>query len=242
MKRGVWIALLAAVAFVVIVLVRLPAAWLIPGGQLPGCAGLDGSLWSGTCEGLSVSGTPVGDVSWQLLPLRLLRGRLGLHLTVRGPATATADVELALGGNLTVRNIVADAPLDPRLMPGIPSTLHGQAHLELALAQIEHGVITRLQGRIEARDLEDRSGADTPLGSYVLIFPGSPGEQIGKLHDLDGPLALEGTLRLTREPGFVLEGLIAPRRGAAPEIVNNIRFLGSPDASGRRPFTLSGTF
>ena len=242
MKRGVWIALLAAVTFVVIVLARLPVAWLIPTGQLPGCAGLDGSLWSGTCEGLTVGDAPVGDVSWQLLPLRLLIGRLALHLTVHGPATASADVELSSGARLSARNIVADAALDPKLMPGVPASLHGQAHLELALAEVEHGIVTQLRGRIEARNLEDRSGANTPLGSYVIIFPGGPGEQIGKLHDLDGPLALEGTLRLTREPGFVLEGLIAPRRGAAPEIVSNIRFLGSPDASGRRPFSLSGTF
>jgi len=241
-KRGVWITLLAAVTFVVIVLARLPVAWLIPTGQLPGCAGLDGSLWSGTCEGLTVGDAPVGDVSWQLLPLRLLIGRLALHLTVHGPATASADVELSSGARLSARNIVADAALDPKLMPGVPASLHGQAHLELALAEVEHGIVTQLRGRIEARNLEDRSGANTPLGSYVIIFPGGPGEQIGKLHDLDGPLALEGTLRLTREPGFVLEGLIAPRRGAAPEIVSNIRFLGSPDASGRRPFSLSGTF
>jgi hypothetical protein len=241
-KRGFWIGLLAAVAFVVVVLVRLPAAWIVPAGQLQACAGLDGSLWSGTCEGLTVSGTPVGDVSWQLLPLRLLRGRLALHLTVRGPASASADVELAPGGALTARNIVADAALDPKLMPGVPPSLHGQAHIELARAQIEHGIITQLEGRIEARNLEERTDANTPLGSYVLIFPGGPGEQIGKLHDLDGPLALEGTLRLTREPGFELEGLIAPRRGAAPEIVSNIRFLGAPDASGRRQFSLSGTF
>jgi hypothetical protein len=151
-------------------------------------------------------------------------------------------VELAYGGRLTARNIIADAPLDSKLMPGVPPSLHGQAHLELALAQIEHGIITQLKGRIEAHNLEDRSGANTPLGSYVIIFPGGSGEQVGRLRDLDGPLALEGSLRLTSEPGFVLEGLIAPRRGAAPEIVNNIRFLGSPDASGRRPFSLSGTF
>lgn len=242
MKRGFWIALLAAVAFVVIVIARLPAAWIIPAGQVQGCAGVDGSLWSGTCAGLTVGGTPVGDVSWELLPLRLLLGRLALHLTVHGAASASADVELAYGGRLTARNIIADAPLDSKLMPGVPPSLHGQAHLELALAQIEHGIITQLKGRIEAHNLEDRSGANTPLGSYVIIFPGGSGEQVGRLHDLDGPLALEGSLRLTSEPGFVLEGLIAPRRGAAPEIVNNIRFLGSPDASGRRPFSLSGTF
>ncbi|HYB32410.1 MAG TPA: type II secretion system protein N [Steroidobacteraceae bacterium] len=242
MRRGVWIGLLAAVAFAAVVLVRLPAAWIIPAGRTQGCASVDGSLWSGGCTGLTVGGTPVGDVSWDLLPLRLLRGRLAAHVTVHGAANASADVELGFAQRVTARNIVADAPLDPSLMPGVPPSLHGQAHLELALVEIEHGIIMQLQGRIEARNLEDRSDANTPLGSFVLVFPGGSGEPVGKLHDLDGPLALEGTLRLTRAPGFELEGLIAPRRGAAPAIVSNIRFLGSPDASGRRPFSLAGTF
>jgi len=244
-KRGVWIALLAAVAFVAIVIARMPAAWFVPTGRgALSCSGVDGSLWSGTCTDLTVSGTPVGDVGWELHPLRLLAGKLAAHVNVaRGAASARADVELGFGERLTARNVVADLPLDPRIIPGVPPTLHGRAHVELALAQLERGAIRQLQGRIEAHDLEDRSGANTPLGSYVVTFPGGSGEQVGKLRDLDGPLALEGTLRLTQSPpGFELEGLIAPRRGAPPEIVNNIRFFGSPDASGRRPFSLSGTF
>ena len=243
MKRGFWIALLAAVAFAVILLARMPAEWLIPGSVRGFCGTLEGSLWSGSCVGLVVSGTPVGDISWTLEPSRLLGGGLAAHMDLtRSEANASADVELGFGGRITARNLVADVPLDPKLLPGIPSSLHGRAHLDLALAQIQHGIITQLEGRIEAHDLEDRSGADTPLGSYVVTFPGGSGEQVGKLHDLEGPLALEGTLRVTREPGYVLEGFIAPRRDAPPELVNNIRFLGAPDASGRRPFSLSGTF
>jgi len=245
-KRGLWIALLAAVAFAVIVLARMPAAWFVPTARGAGsCESVEGSLWSGTCTDLTVSGTPVGDVSWELHPLRLLAGKLAAHVkAVSGAASASADVELGFGQRLTARNLVADLPLDPKTMPGVPATLRGRAHAELALAQLEHGVITQLQGRVEAHDLEDRSGGgETPLGSYVVTFPGGSGDQVGKLRDLEGPLALEGTLRLTRAPpGFELEGLIAPRRGAPPEIVNNIRFFGSPDASGRRPFSLSGTF
>jgi general secretion pathway protein N len=243
-KRGLWIALLAAVAFAVIFVARMPAEWFIPSSSAWGsCGSIEGSLWSGSCGGLIVSGTPVGDVSWTLEPSRLLRGRLAAHVNLtRGAASASADVEMGFGGRITARNLVADVPLDPKVLPGVPTSLTGRAHLELAMAQIEHGSLTQIEGRIEAHDLEDRSGADTPLGSYVVTFPGGSGDQVGKLHDLEGPLALEGTLRLTREPGYVLEGLIAPRRGAPPELVNNIRFLGAPDASGRRPFSLSGTF
>jgi len=221
-KRPLWIALLAAVAFVAIVLARMPAAWVVPARASQwACASIDGSLWSGACGGLTVSGTPFGDLSWELHPLRLAAGRLAAHVTLsHGPADAAADVELTFGQRLTARNVVADLPLDPALLPSVPPNLHGRAHLELALAQVQHGIIRQLQGRIEVRS----------------------GDPIGALRDLEGPLALEGTLRLTPAPGFELEGVIAARRGAPPELVNSLRFLGSPDATGRRPFSLSGTF
>jgi general secretion pathway protein N len=239
-------ALLGAVVFVAVVIARMPADWIIPANGAAGsCASIEGSLWSGSCAGLVIRGISVGDVSWTLRPWRLFAGELAAHVNVRrATATASADVELGIGGSVTAHNVVADAPLDSGVIPGIPQSLHGRAHVELALAQVRRGIITQLEGRIEARDLEDRSNADTPLGSYLVTFPGggNGGEPTGKLRDLDGPLALEGTLRLTPQPGFELEGLIAPRRGAAPELVNNIRFLGSPDAAGRRPFSMSGTF
>jgi hypothetical protein len=243
-KRPLWIALLAAAAFVAIVLARMPAAWVVPArGAQWACASLDGSLWSGTCAGLTVSGTPLGDLSWELHPLRLAAARLAAHLTLsHGPADAAADVELTFGQRITVRNLVADLPLDPALLPSVPPNLHGRAHVELALVQVQHGIIRQLQGRIEARNLEERSGNNTALGSYSVSFPGGSGDPVGTLRDLEGPLALEGTLRLTPAPGFELEGVIAARRGAPPELVNSLRFLGSPDATGRRPFSLSGTF
>jgi hypothetical protein len=121
-------------------------------------------------------------------------------------------------------------------------TLSGRAHLDLALAQLEGGVLRELEGRIEVHDLMERSGRATPLGSYVVTFPGGPGEPTGKLRDLEGPLAVEGTVKLTREAGYEVEGLVATRAGAPPELVNNLMFLGSPDATGRRPFNLAGTF
>lgn len=244
------IALIAAVAFAAIVLARMPAAWLVPTrGAWGSCTSVEGSLWSGLCAALRVQGTPIGDVSWQLHPARLLAARLAAHVAVaRGEGTLNADVELGVGGHVTLRQVLADLPLDPAVIPGLGPELRGRAHVELTLAQIEHGVITRLEGRIEARDLVERTGSSTPLGSYELTFPGGGEPLTGKLRDLSGPLALEGTLRLTRAPGYVLQALIAPRSGAPAEIVNTLAqwsalgFLGPPDATGRRSFSLEGTF
>jgi hypothetical protein len=243
-KRGGWVAVAAAAVFVVVLVARMPASWLIPtSGANALCASVDGSLWSGSCSAMSIAHNPVGDVSWELHPLRLFLGQLAVHATaVHGTAQASADVELSFGQRITARKLVGDLPLDPAIIPGLPASLRGQAHFDLPLARLEHGIVTQLQGRIEVHDLEDRSGEATALGSYVIEFPAAAaGEPVGKLHDLDGPLAVEGTMRLTRQPGFDLQGEVTARPGAPPELINNIRFLGSPNALGRRPFGISGT-
>ena len=103
-------------------------------------------------------------------------------------------------------------------------------------------MLAQLKGTIEVHDLEDRAGNVTPLGSYAVSFPGGDGEPVGQIRDLGGPLSLQGTLRLPRQGGYELQGTVATRPEASPELINNLRFLGSPDAAGRRQFSLTGTF
>jgi Type II secretion system (T2SS), protein N len=244
-KRALWISLAGLVAFAAVLVARLPADWIVPSGpRAPfACTTLEGTLWSGTCGGLILQGRPYGELSWELQPLKLLRARVGAHLTLSAPAAqATADAEFGLGGTLTARNVRAELTLDPKLLPGVPPQLHGQAHLDLPLVLLKGGALTQLKGTIEAHDLEDRAGHVTPLGSYAVSFPGGDGEPVGQIKDLGGPLSLQGTLRFPRQGGYDLEGFVATRPEAAPELINNLRFLGSPDASGRRQFTMTGTF
>jgi general secretion pathway protein N len=240
--RPLWIALAAAAAFAVILLSRLPASWVVPRSGVIACASPDGTLWSGSCGGLSVERLALGDLTWDLAPLRLLTGTLAAHVAASGPVTGSADVAYGVGGSLTLRNVVTDFKLDPRQIPHLPPQLRGNVHTDLALVRLEHGRIAELKGRIEAHDLSQRTGRVTPLGDYALTFPGGGTEPVGTLVDLGGPLAVEATLRLTNPPGYVLEGQVAPRADAAPELVGNLQFLGSPDAAGRRPFSIAGTF
>jgi general secretion pathway protein N len=242
-RRTFWIVLLAAAAFAVIVLTRLPASWLMPAGGSAGfaCASVDGSLWSGACNGLVVQHAALGDLTWDLRPARLLTGALAARVTLaHGPISLRGDVALGLGHRLTLRNLTADLPIDHRTLPQVPRELSGTLHVQLALARIEQGAVTELQGRLEARDLLDSQGRSTPLGSYALTFAGP--DLTGQLQDLGGPLAVSGTVRLTPAPGYAVQGLVAARPGATPELANNLQYLGSADPQGRRPFSMAGTF
>jgi general secretion pathway protein N len=244
-KRTVWITLAALVAFAAILIARMPASWLLPSGPNAPftCASIEGSLWSGACEGLIFQRMALGDLGWEFAPLQLLRGRLGAHVTLTHEAArASGDVEVGLSGKLTVRDVLADLPLDPRVLPAVPPQMHGDVHADLSLLELKGPVITQLKGTLEARNLEDRSGHPTALGSYVVTFPGGEGEPLGQLRDTGGPLSVSGTLRLTRSGGFDVQALVAPRADAPPELASNLKFLGSPDAAGRRQFSMSGSF
>jgi general secretion pathway protein N len=242
-RRTPWLVLLAVVTFALIVLTRLPASWVLPSGGNAAfsCASIDGSVWSGVCSGMVVQRLALGDLTWELKPAQLLTGALAAHVTLaHGPISARGDVALGLGDRLTLRNLTADLPIDSHALPQVPRDLSGSLHVDLALARIEKGAISDLQGRLEARDLVNSRGRATPLGSYALTFPGS--SLTGQLQDLGGPLAVSGTVRLTPGPGYAVDGLVAARPGAPPELVNNLLYLGSADAQGRRPFSMAGTF
>ena len=59
---------------------------------------------------------------------------------------------------------------------------------------------------------------------------------------MGGPLALDATLQLTHDPGYVLQGQVAARPSAPAQLADQLKYLGTPDSSGRRPFSLAGTF
>ena len=137
MKRTVGITLAAILAFAAILIARMPASWLMPQGPK--------AAFSCTADrGFPVerivrrthfpAHCPLGDVSWELAPLKLLLARLAAHVTLtREAAHASADVEVGLSGRLTARNLIADLPLDPKLMPGLPPKMSGDAHAAAGL-------------------------------------------------------------------------------------------------------------
>lgn len=241
-----WIGALALLAFAVILLARFPAAWAV--GALPhelSCDAVDGTVWNGACSGLMLRHQQlIGDLIWQLRPARLLAGRLAAHVELAQAGDFLhGDVELAPDGRVLARDVHASLHLNPAIMPQLPGGVRGTARADLARVEFKGRRLLDLRGRIEVQDLTQTAGATTPLGSYALSFagPDSGGALVGALRDLGGPLALDGTLRVTPEPGFVLDGTVATRSTASADLVRQLQMLGAPDAQGRRSFSIADT-
>jgi general secretion pathway protein N len=245
-KRTILLIVCVVLVFAGFVIARLPASWVMPGPKSGmACSEVDGSVWNGSCTGLTVQQQPVGDLSWEVHAMRLLSGRINADVVVTRPTgTIRANVESGFDKKIVARDVLVDLPVDQELAAALPPNLRGlrgKLHAQLAYLRVDGQIIRAIEGIVEAHDLSD---GDQKWGSYSVTFPpATAGDPVGQLKDLgSGPLAVEGSLKLTPAPGFDLQGLVAARPSASPDLVQNLRFLGSPDAQGRRQFSLESSF
>jgi general secretion pathway protein N len=239
--------ILAATGFVLVLILRFPARWISP--LLPHgvhCQQLDGSAWSGTCTGFTNGVASLGELSWDLHPLQLLRGRLELHIDLTNQANyLRGDVALGFGGSWHATDVSLDLPLTSALVSSLPAGVHARLSGKLARIEWTGKFLADLQGELDVQDFIGSQGA--AFGNYQAIFApksasASTDMPTAVVHDTGGPLALDATLQLNHDPGYVLEGRIAARSSASPDIADLLKYFGSPDAAGRRPFSLMGTF
>jgi hypothetical protein len=243
--------LIAAAAFAVALVVKLPLSWaarFLPNSIA--CSQPAGSLWNGHCAALQVrraAGVPpllLGDTHWKLQPASLLRAQLALDVQVqREDAQAAALVVVGIGGSIVVRGLQADAPLDPTLLPGLPPNWRGRLQVANGQLRVRKGTLTFVAGVVTARDLVAQGPSPTSYGNYELSFtpePGGPALPIGQLRDLGGPLQVDGTLQVTPSMTWELNGHVLARPEANAQLARELQYLGSPDAQGRRVFSARG--
>lgn len=247
-SRPLRLALLAIVAFAVVLLLRWPLGWALP--LLPKsvhCEWPAGTLWNGHCASLSArlggQAFLLGEVNWQMQPWQLWRGRLALAVSLsRGPVRATAVVHWGIN-HLEVLNLSAQGPLDPAYVPGFPATWRGALQINGVHLRLDKGRLTAVEGSVRANQLASLGPASVTYGSYLLQFPPASGDvlSVGQIRDEGGPLQVQASLRVTPALDWQLDGLVAARASTDPALAKQIQYLGSPDAQGLRPFSMAGS-
>lgn len=234
----------ALLVFALVFASRLPARWLA--GLLPAglqCDAPQGSVWNGSCAQLTVRDLALGSLDWQLDAAPLLRGALrGAARLQRADGRLAGRFELRLGGRIEAHDLRGDLPLDPRLIPALPANWRGRLLLDVPHAVARGRQIEALQGTVSARDIVAMGPRPDAFGSYELRIQGPPdaeGRLHGTLRDLEGPFSIAAKLTLDRAGIWEVSGQIAARPGAPPAVARQIEILGTPDAAGRRNFSLS---
>lgn len=249
LRRPLFLTLLAgALVFLAVLVLYLPASWFA--SRLPPqvvCADIGGSIWHGECLGLTLQGGKFGDATWNLSPLKALSGRLSGDVDLRGSAlTARADVDLGFDGAGELRNLTAQFPLDPAFSSQMPRDQRGQVNAQFQRLELAAGGTPKLmQGQAELHNFRQLAPRPLELGSYRLTFDGNAradGSSVGKLVDIGGPFAIDGTVTFSPPNTYVIQGFITGRTADAERIVREITLGAPPDASGRSQFQFENSF
>jgi general secretion pathway protein N len=245
-RRGLLVAAGIA-AFLVFLVALVPATvltrWLPPEVAV---AGLDGTIWSGRASNVSLQGRQLGAASWSCRPWPLLVLEWSCRFLLQ---PSGGQVSVSLSGDfdadeIEARDLTGNLPIE--FLEGIvtPAGWTGRLDFEVARARIANGTPQDAQGRLFVRGLKAPGPGGALLGDFELtIGEGAvgTGTLTGRLSDLGGPMRVRGTIELKRDRSYFMSGEVAPGPGAGPAIFDTLAFLGPPDSTGRRPFTVEGT-
>lgn len=247
MKRGWLLALIGLLVFVVLLIATLPARVLLDRIPIVSASGVGGSLWSGHAETLAVQGVSLGRADWRLFALPLLKGQLQIEAQVSPPGgRGRAQCVITLRQEVTCSRVDVSLPLQSLQLASLPQGWSGHLSAELSHLAIKEGWPVAIAGRVDVQDIQKMAATGaSPFGSFRLEFPApqvTPNDGLtGVLQDTGGPLNVVGTLRLQPDRTYVIDGHVAARGDAAPDVARAIEYLGTPDAQGRREFSLAGS-
>jgi hypothetical protein len=257
-KRSRWLIALGVVALLAFAVATLPAG--VARGPLRKAgieaSGFGGSLWSGRAAGLSWRGAALGDVSWQLRPAALWRGRIAGHAELsRLDGSLVTDFEVALTGqDLRLAGARFALPLDmlDALPLGLPRGWRGQATGAIAELHLRQGWPEVLRGTLDLDGLVAPPPRNVPVGSFHAEFPAptqreslsvpaDPSNVTASVRDKNGPFSVDAQLTLSRARNFALEGTLQPRGPVAQAMERSLQLLGPADTAGRRQFSIGGS-
>lgn len=205
-------------------------------------AGIAGSAWNGSAAAADAAGLYVADLRWDFHPTALLTGKAAWLLSARPPGgSLQTEVSVGATGNVVLRDVDATLPLS--LLDGIAplAGVDGNVDARLGRVDFHDGLPTTAEGTIHISNLVLRALSRRPVGDYRAILSTEDGEIIADVEDTAGMLDLAGTALLRQDRSFILTGGVAATGDASPAIGEQLQFLGSPDADGRRPFRFEGS-
>lgn len=236
--------------YLLFLLITLPATVLTAQLARHGITAVStsGSVWRGQVAGLRVGVLNMGNAEWDIRWLSLFAGKLAADVKLtQANGFAQGRIGLGLTGSVTLSNVSATLPLQSIVgSGGLPGGWTGTAQAKFSEVVLKNAWPVTAQGTLDVIELTGPARQPSNLGAYRLTFPADNADAgdalLGKLQSLqDAALDVTGTLKFSPDRSYLLDTMVAARSNAPPNMVQGLQYLGSPDAQGRRPFSVSGT-
>jgi general secretion pathway protein N len=204
-------------------------------------AGISGTLWKGAASEGMAAGLYLRNLHWTFKPFALLTGKLAFA-TQLDPAGGflQSDIYAGPGNSLELRNLDAAIPISAlQVIVQVPE-LDGSISVQFSSLEIRDGLPVVANGFAEIGNLFVRGLASAPVGDFRAEFSTTDDGILASIEDKAGMFDLAGTLRIAPDGVYSLVGLIAPTSTTPPEVIEQLRFLGSPNERGQREFRFEG--
>jgi general secretion pathway protein N len=247
MKKIWLLAVLGLAAYLAFALITLPASVVLDRLQPYGIntAGVSGTAWSGSAQVVQAGAVNLGALSWELRVLPLFALRAVADVEVRRADGFISGTVSASRDRIRLQKLTVALPLGALPPQVAPGGWTGSIDAELADLTLVNGWPTSANGAVEVLDLTGPARRPLNIGSYRVTFPAPttvPDALTGTLNDIGGQIQIAGTIQLkAADRSYLLEGLVATKPDAPPDLIRTLEFLGPPDAQGRRQFSVSGT-
>ncbi len=238
-----------ALCLVIFLLTSMPASVF---SYIAGFAGVKvvdptGSVWNGQARSIRADGVLLQRTHWKLHPAALLTGQLRIDLDSRLiDGFVRTQLSLRPGSNVVLRNLELASSVQ-----GLSGIAHlpvnqGQLSLKFNLLELNNAWPVAAIGELRVRDiplgLAGSAAAASPAGFRLLFDQPEPAQAlVGVLNDTDGPVELEGELRLTPPRNYAVDARARVRAGASDEIRQGLLLLGAEASQGWRTISFAGS-
>ena len=243
MPSRIRLAVTGACVFVAGIVLLFPARvayeWFAP--ETVRLSGITGTVWSGSAVEGSFDGFYAGTLRWHFRPAALFTGKIG-YAVAGEPAGGLLESNVAISpeGSLHLGDLRAGLPLAALGNAAAAAGAEGGLDVQFESLVLDDGWPVRATGAADVRGLTIPVLSSAPLGDYHAEFETVDGVVTGRFEDASGVLDLDGTLELQPDRRYVLSGRVRATNAAPPGLVQQLRFLGSPDAQGMRTFRFEG--
>lgn len=235
-------------AYLLFLIATIPASMLFRFAHNQILAGaVSGTVWHGKAGTLQAGVLNLGDAEWTLHVLPLFTGHIVADVKLTQPkGFAQGKVNVSLSGQIKLSKFSASLPFDSIMgSGGLPGGWNGTAQIKMDELVLKNNWPTIAKGTVDAIDVTGPVTDPADIGNYRITFPAegsSPSPLSGDIRDLDGAaIGVSGKLILNPNRSYQLNTLVATRPNTPDSIAQGMKYLGDPDAEGRRPFTVSGT-
>ena len=203
---------------------------------------VEGSLWRGQANPVSINDQPIGALSWTLSPMSLLGLRVDAQVALRGDTyNGDSAISVHRDRSVKVRDLVLTLPAQ-RLQPAldIPAlVLRGEVEIKVAQAELRGGFPSQVQGVATWKNAAVAGSAEAQFGEIITEFLSTPTGGIkGTVRDNGGPLQATGGYEASLL-GYDASIELRARDGN-PQVTEALQYIGAPQPDGSARLEIHG--